>query len=921
MSPDDGLPAPLALPRSAPVLKRTLWTLVAITATAAAIAATDAISRARLAHLRAISLAQWEQQLSSNAELTSSVLDGWLDERRIDAREALGYVSAYAVLEGASLRAPDHAVAHTAAHSALVWALTTLRRRHSYLSVWAVDGTGQIVAAADGSDTLTDAERRATLAMPHARRERIVGPELLPTGDARLSLVMPVSGTAWSTIVAVDPGRTLFPFVMRETGGTRTARTKLVGRDATDTTVYRVLSPTAYPPSEPFGLTLSTPNVPEIWRVAARGVDTTGVFRDVRGTAIVAATSHVAGADWGVVRAIDQEEAVAGAVARFRAEAALVAAATAVLAVLIAATVVDSGKRRRAAARIAHLARANELILDSVGEGIVGLDLAGRAMFANRAAARMLGYDPKALLGQALHPIVHPVDGVGPRHSGGHCPIETALRDGAVHRVDDDAFRRADGTTFYVAYESTPIRENAGVVGAVIAFRDVSERKRLEAQLTHQAFHDALTGLANRALFRDRVEHALTRTERHAAGVAVLFLDLDNFKSINDGLGHAAGDRLLCAVAGRLMAATRGHDTVARLGGDEFAILLEAVHDDAEALQVVERAEAAMQAPVSLDGKDVLISASIGIARGGSASRADELLRNADVAMYRAKARGGGSHAVFAPEMHAALLDRLELEADLRQAADRHEIRLVYQPIIELATSRCVGVEALARWTHAQRGPVPPSDFIPLAEESGIIVPLGRWILMEACRRGARFVPSSDGSEPLTISVNISGRQLQSATLADDVVAALDALGLAPERLVLEITESVIMQDTEATLRKLRALKAIGVRLAIDDFGTGYSSLSYLQRFPIDILKLDKTFIDGVGRGGTDAALARTIIALGDMLHLRTVAEGVESVQQRDELLAFGCDLAQGYLFARPLEADVLDTLVNRAAPHAVTAP
>jgi predicted signal transduction protein with EAL and GGDEF domain len=369
---------------------------------------------------------------------------------------------------------------------------------------------------------------------------------------------------------------------------------------------------------------------------------------------------------------------------------------------------------------------------------------------------------------------------------------------------------------------------------------------------------------------------------------------------------------LLCAVAGRLMSATRGHDTVARLGGDEFAILLEAVHDDAEALAVVERVEAAMRAPVQLDGKDVIASASIGIARGGSASRADELLRNADVAMYRAKARGGASHAVFAPEMHAALLDRLELEADLRRAVEREEFRLVYQPIVELTTTRCVGVEALIRWNHSERGQVMPLEFIGLAEESGLIVPIGRWVLREACRRGARFVPSADGSEPLSISVNISGRQLQHPGLADDVMAALEDSGLAPERLVLEITESVIMQDTESTLRKLRALKAIGIRLAIDDFGTGYSSLSYLQRFPIDILKLDKTFIDGVGRGGTDAALARTIIALGDMLHLRTVAEGVETVQQRDELLAFGCDLAQGYVFAKPLEADVLDTLVNR---------
>ncbi|HZS58696.1 MAG TPA: EAL domain-containing protein [Gemmatimonadaceae bacterium] len=907
----DRIPVPLAPARTSRALSRPVWVILAAVGFAVTLIGGNAVARARFRHLRALALGQWEQQLTANAELTSSVIDAWLDERRIDAREASGYVAAYAELEGAAVNAPNRAVAKTAAHSALVWALTTLRRRHSYQSVWAVDDSGRIVAAADGSDTLTDAERHAAMDMHKARRERIVGPALLPSGNARLSLIMPVAGTAWSTVVAISPGPALFPYVMRETGGTATSRTKLIARDAADTMLYRVLSPSAYPPSEPFGLSVRRQVAPLVWILAAHGVDTAGLFTDIRGGSIVAATTHVPGAGWGVVRAIDEEEAIAGAVTRFRTEAAIVVGALSVLIVIVAATLIDADKRRRAAARIARLARANELILDSVGEGIVGLDLAGRAMFCNRAAARMLGYEPKALLEQALHPIVHPTDSTA-RHSGGHCPIETALRDGNIHRVDDDSFRRADGTTFYVAYESTPIRENGAVVGAVIAFRDVSERKRLEAQLTHQAFHDALTGLANRALFRDRVEHALTRTERHASGVAVLFLDLDNFKAINDGLGHAAGDRLLCAVAGRLMSATRGHDTVARLGGDEFAILLEAVHDDAEALAVVERVEAAMRAPVQLDAKDVIASASIGIARGGSASRADELLRNADVAMYRAKARGGASHAVFVPEMHAALLDRLELEADLRRAVEREEFRLVYQPIVELSTTRCVGVEALVRWNHSERGQVMPAEFITLAEESGLIVPLGRWVLQEACRRGAKFVPSADGSEPLSISVNISGKQLQHPGLADDVMAALEDSGLAPERLVLEITESVIMQDTESTLRKLRSLKSIGIRLAIDDFGTGYSSLSYLQRFPIDILKLDKTFIDGVGRGGTDAALARTIIALGDMLHLRTVAEGVETIQQRDELLAYGCDLAQGYVFAKPLEADVLDTLINR---------
>jgi diguanylate cyclase (GGDEF)-like protein len=437
-----------------------------------------------------------------------------------------------------------------------------------------------------------------------------------------------------------------------------------------------------------------------------------------------------------------------------------------------------------------------------------------------------------------------------------------------------------------------------------VAFRDISERKRLEAELIHQAFHDALTGLANRALFRDRVEHALTRTGRDTEHIAVCFLDLDNFKAVNDGLGHEAGDRLLCVVAARLVGATRTHDTVARLGGDEFALLLEGVRDDAEAMAIIERVESAMRTPMSLDGKPVAITASTGIARSGPDARADELLRNADVAMYRAKARGGGAHALFVPEMHAAVLDRLELEADLRMAIAAQQFHLLYQPVVELASGRVVGVEALLRWNHYKRGLVMPGEFIPLAEESGLIIPLGRWVLNEACRQGALF-----GGPALSISVNLSGRQLQHAGLTDDVVDALRRSGLPPDRLVLEITESVIMQDTEATLHKLQALKTLGIRLAIDDFGTGYSSLGYLQRFPIDILKLDKTFVDGVARGGTDAALARAIIALGDTLHLSTVAEGVEHAQQRDELLALGCELAQGYLFARPLDAHAIDVL------------
>jgi len=409
--------------------------------------------------------------------------------------------------------------------------------------------------------------------------------------------------------------------------------------------------------------------------------------------------------------------------------------------------------------------------------------------------------------------------------------------------------------------------------------------------------------------------------------VAVLFLDLADFKAVNDSLGHAEGDRLLEAVAARLLKATRGCDNVARLGGDEFAILLAGLAQEQDAVVVVERITAAMRPPVALRGREVLISASIGVAHVEAGQGVDEVLRNADLAMYRAKGAAKGGHEVFEPGMHTAVLERLELEADLRRAVEREELRLLYQPIVELASGRTIGVEALVRWQHPSRGLVSPAAFIPLAEETGIIVPIGRWVLAEACRQGAAWQGAAwptdarpvtseiPGIAPLTVSVNLSGQQLHDAALVADVAAALRDSGLPPSSLVLEITESVLMRDTEVTLATLGALKALGVRLAMDDFGTGYSSLSYLQRFPIDILKIDKAFVDGVARSGSDAAVARTIIALGDTPALRTVAEGVETAAQREALGRLGCEFGQGYLFARPLPADEIVGLPRPPVP------
>lgn len=419
-------------------------------------------------------------------------------------------------------------------------------------------------------------------------------------------------------------------------------------------------------------------------------------------------------------------------------------------------------------------------------------------------------------------------------------------------------------------------------------------------ELALLAFRDPLTKLSNRALFRERVEQALNGPDAAAGRMAILFIDLDNFKAVNDTFGHNTGDRLLVEVAGRLLHTTRGCDTVARLGGDEFGILL--VGDESKGLIVAERTIASLRKPFNLDGLTIHVGASIGLARGGPSDGADELLRNADVAMYAAKEEGRNRYRVFEPAMHEALLDRAEMEGALRAALDRDEIRLEYQPIVDLSSESIVGYEALVRWRHPLRGNVEPSAFIPLAEDCGVILPIGRRVLQDACRDAAQWEKMLP-AVPITVSVNVSSRQLEHPGFIDDLTGILRASGLSPERLVLEITESVIMRDSVLNLERLRQMKALGIRLAIDDFGTGFSSLAYLQRFPVDVIKIDKAFVKSVAISASDAALARTIVMLSDTLHLKTVAEGIEYRDQQETLRALGCDLGQGYLFSKPVAA------------------
>jgi diguanylate cyclase (GGDEF)-like protein len=421
-------------------------------------------------------------------------------------------------------------------------------------------------------------------------------------------------------------------------------------------------------------------------------------------------------------------------------------------------------------------------------------------------------------------------------------------------------------------------------------------------ELALLAFRDPLTKLSNRALFRERVEQALHSNGAATGSLAVLFIDLDNFKAVNDTFGHNIGDRLLVDVAARLLHTTRGCDTVARLGGDEFGILLDG-DQGSDCLAVAERTVASLHRPSTIEGRVIHVGASIGLAYATDDETADELLRNADVAMYAAKEGGKGCYRVFAPEMHAALLDRAELETALRSALQHEEFALEFQPIVELASESITGYEALARWRNPRRGNVPPAVFVPLAEECGVILDLGRWVLREACREAARWEQMLP-AVPITVSVNVSSHQLEHDGFVAELTDVLADAGLSAGRLVLEITESVIMRDSALNLERLRQLKRLGVRLAIDDFGTGFSSLAYLQRFPVDVIKIDKAFVNSVAISANDEALARTIIMLSDTLRLTTVAEGIEYRDQQETLRTLGCDLGQGFLFSRPVAGD-----------------
>jgi diguanylate cyclase (GGDEF)-like protein/PAS domain S-box-containing protein len=529
----------------------------------------------------------------------------------------------------------------------------------------------------------------------------------------------------------------------------------------------------------------------------------------------------------------------------------------------------------------------------------VGVD--GTLMFASPACERTLGLRPDEVAGKNLLGVWAGEDADRLRAFLGEVAATPGEPVGPVEmRIERGPER------YVLEIVGSNLTNDPAVQGLALNLRDVTERKALEEQLRQLAFHDSLTLLANRSLFRDRLQHSLTLAQRAHNQMAVMFVDLDNFKSVNDSLGHDVGDRLLQAVAQRLVKSTRFSDTVARLGGDEFAILLEGISTMGEVESLAAALIGQLDQPFNLGGTEVRVSASIGIAFSTYETSAEALLGKADIAMYHAKAAGKNRFVAFQSPMQELLQERTRLVSDIARAVANEEFFVEYQPIIDLGTRSLLGVEALVRWRHPELGVLMPDRFIQIAEECGQIVKLGRWVLAQACREIHSWRRVVAGGSGLRVAVNISARHLEHGDLVQDVALVLGESGLEPDNLVLELTESTIMHNTEANLARLVELKSLGVRLAIDDFGTGYSSLSYLHRFPIDILKIDRSFVGRLTSSSNGPELARAVITLGETLGLDTVAEGIELEPQVDALLKLGCVAGQGFLFAKPDSLDAL---------------
>ena len=552
-----------------------------------------------------------------------------------------------------------------------------------------------------------------------------------------------------------------------------------------------------------------------------------------------------------------------------------------------------SGRLRRSEVRFRSMVQNSSDLL-------ILVDREARTQFVSPAVERILGGTAASRTNRPVAEMIHADD-----LEWTSALIERLAATPGSVSGGEVRMRHADGRFRWIELVGTNLLQDADVRGIVLNCRDVTDRRSLEDQLRHQAFHDPLTNLANRPLLVDRIEHELEgRPMESPATTAVLLLDLDDFKTVNDSLGHAAGDELLAAVAERVRRTLRGRDTAARIGGDEFGILVR-TGERSEVEAIAERVLAAVREPIMLGEHQLTVAASMGIAFAeGRRSTADELLRSADVAMYMAKARGKGRSVVFEPSMHDAAVRRLRLKADLEQGLEAGQFHLKYQPIIDLASGAAVGVEALLRWDHPSWA-IGPTEFVPFAEETGMIIPLGHWVLEEACRHAVALDAIRPG-RGLDISVNVSALQVARPTFADEVDGVLKATGLDPSRLILELTESVLMERGGVAIETLVKLRALGVRMAIDDFGTGYSSLSYLRELPIDILKIDLSFVAALDTGPEAPAVVRSIIRLASTLGLRTIAEGIERPEQAGRLRTLGADFGQGFHYAPPLTATEL---------------